>query len=546
MQRALLCPRPPYSANSTLSPFLRKICPVVVPELARVKQSRPFASPSPSPSPSTSTSTQRIAPLPTFHTSPSILLDTDEEMATSSEAHAQESTGSLFWDSQLSVKEAFLASLADPSSSEPWTVVMGNEAGDLDSMASALAHAYLLNTVDGTRAVALVLTPRQSLRLRPENELALKLTRPDSSHETLNSLEDVLLCADDLPVTASTLISKGVKFALVDHNSLLPSFRPEGESANTIDSAVTAILDHHADDGNHLSASPRTVELAGSCASIVGSYWSASLPVGAQGLGGQPLLPSEVAKLLLSAILIDTNGLKAGGKALDVDWKAVEFLWPLTGMAVADETTSSSVVSISATDRSAPARLKQLADELNEVKNNVSHLTLPDLLARDYKSYAIPSAYFTSSDVHLGLASVPLSLKSILTREKPSTDWSTLVDSLEAFAQAERLTLVGVLTSYKSETKNKRKRELLLYSPSTVPSAEVDHLWNSFVPRLESSAVLDLGEWKVAAGEKSLPGWGSEWKGGRGQVWSQKQSDATRKQVAPVLKEALGGVALDV
>lgn len=540
MQRALLCPRPPYSANSTLSPFLRKICPVIVPELARVKQARPFASPSPS------TSTQRIAPLPTLHTSPSNPLDTDEKMATSSETHAHESTGSLFWDSQLSVKEAFLASIANPSSSEPWTVVMGNEAGDLDSMASALAHAYLLNTVDGKRAVALVLTPRQALRLRPENELALKLTRPDSGHETLGSLEDVLLCADDLPVSASTLISKGVKFALVDHNSLLPPFRPEGESANTNDSAVTAILDHHADDGNHLSASPRTVELAGSCASIVGSYWAHRLPVGTQGLGGQPLLPSEVAKLLLSAILIDTNGLKAGGKALDIDWKAVEFLWPLTGMAAADETTSSSIVSISAASRSAPARLKQLADELNEVKNNVSHLTLSDLLARDYKSYAIPSAYFTSSDVHLGLASVPLSLKSILTREKPSTDWSTLVDSLETFARAERLTLVGVLTSYKSETKNKRKRELLLYSPSTVPSAEVDHLWNSFVPRLESSAVLDLGEWKVAAGEKSLPGWGTEWKGGRGQVWSQKQSDATRKQVAPVLKEALGGVALDV
>jgi len=457
------------------------------------------------------------------------------------------STGSLLWDAQISLREAFLASLAGESSSTtPWVVVMGNEAGDLDSMASALAHAHLLNTLEGIRAVPLILTPRAALRLRPENELALRLTRPDAGQETLDSLEHVLLCVDDLPVPTESLLARGVKFALVDHNSLLGPFRTQGgaSEADAVEASVVAILDHHADDGAHAAASPRIIDTsAASCASIVASHWASRLPKGATGLGGQPLLPTEVARLLLSAILIDSNGLKAGGKANDIDWSAIEFLWPLTGMAAASESTPA-VASISAADRTAPPNLKELADELNEVKNNVSHLSLPDLLARDYKAYAIPSPYFQSAaEVQLGLASIPVALKAILSRETPATPWPTFVAALDAYAVQEGLTLLGVLTSFKSETKGKRKRELLLYSPAHIAPAEVAGLWEAVVPRLEANELLSLGEWKPASLDATLA---ADWAGGRGQIWSQKKAEATRKTVAPVLREILsGGVSED-
>lgn len=552
MQR-VLCPRPSFN-TSTVRPLLQRICsPVASPKLALTGadlklQNRPLASPSITSSSARHVAAPHAAPTPA---APNQLPPPppDEMVAQPASAVADQSTGSLFWDSQISLKEAFLASLSGPPSDAPWVVVMGNEAGDLDSLASSLAHAYLLNTVEGVRAVPLILTPRAALRLRPENELALRLTRPEAGHETLGSLEDVLLCVDDLPIPTDALLPRGgIQFALVDHNALLAPFRPAGGASDgdrSVEASVIGILDHHADDGAHDAASPRIIDTtAASCASIVASYWATRLPAGGQGLGGQPLLPAEVARLLLSAILIDSNGLKAGGKANDIDWAAVEFLWPLTGMASAREATDAAVASVSAASRAAPPRLKELADELNEVKNDVGHLTLPDLLARDYKAYAIPSAYLQSAPaVQLGLASVPVSLKRILSRAEPATPWPAFVAGLDAYATEHRLTLLGVLTSFKSETKGKRKRELVLYSPAGVDPADAASLWAAFVPRLEASELLSLGPWKAAAANAD-DGWAVDWAGGHGQVWSQRKADATRKTVAPVLREVLsGGVA---
>ncbi|KAI7685221.1 hypothetical protein KC353_g20899, partial [Hortaea werneckii] len=57
-----------------------------------------------------------------------------------------------------------------------WTLVQGNEAGDLDSMTAALAWAYHLEhsaeELGGSRkAIALLQTPTDALDLRPENKL---------------------------------------------------------------------------------------------------------------------------------------------------------------------------------------------------------------------------------------------------------------------------------------------------------------------------------------------------------------------------------------
>lgn len=49
---------------------------------------------------------------------------------------------------------------------------MGNEGGDLDSMASALTWAYHLGHVDPSRpAIGLLQTPEDALDLRPENKV---------------------------------------------------------------------------------------------------------------------------------------------------------------------------------------------------------------------------------------------------------------------------------------------------------------------------------------------------------------------------------------
>ncbi|KAG2134148.1 uncharacterized protein EDB93DRAFT_848392 [Suillus bovinus] len=57
---------------------------------------------------------------------------------------------------------------------EGWTVVMGNEAGDLDSLASALGYAWLRSNTSG-KAIAYITTPREDFVLRTENLHALGL-----------------------------------------------------------------------------------------------------------------------------------------------------------------------------------------------------------------------------------------------------------------------------------------------------------------------------------------------------------------------------------
>ncbi|KAG2336044.1 hypothetical protein BDR05DRAFT_165594 [Suillus weaverae] len=67
---------------------------------------------------------------------------------------------------------------------EGWTVVMGNEAGDLDSLASALAYAWLRSNTSG-KAIAYITTPKEDFVLRAENVHALGLAGINHSFEEL-------------------------------------------------------------------------------------------------------------------------------------------------------------------------------------------------------------------------------------------------------------------------------------------------------------------------------------------------------------------------
>ncbi|KAG8972732.1 Exopolyphosphatase, partial [Tulasnella sp. 427] len=162
----------------------------------------------------------------------------------------------VFSDFLVQTKKQFLKDLEEKKTEE-WTVVMGNEAGDLDSLASSLAYSYLASKLRNSPTVALVQTPRTDFYLREENRYALTLANLDPSSSEL-------LCIDDIP-TSSPLNSSITKFVLVDHNTLLPAFRGPGR--------VVGIIDHHEDDKNHLDAEFREIERVGSCTSLVAKHF---------------------------------------------------------------------------------------------------------------------------------------------------------------------------------------------------------------------------------------------------------------------------------
>lgn len=367
-------------------------------------------------------------------------------------------------------KERFLRDLA--SGSQDWTVVTGNEAGDLDSIASAIGYAFLSGD---SNIIPLVQTPRDSLHLRPENMLAFSRASVDSA---------LLLTSSDIPPPPAPQPSK---YVLVDHNRLLPSLSGE----------VVAILDHHSDEEQHPNANPRVIKPVGSCASLVGTHFSDKWKT-----GSTDNLQS-VALLLLSAILIDTGGLKAGGKAVDTDYEAAKLLVPHTGLA-----TASSMANV---EGQVPSALDQYSRQLLATKSSVEHLSTKDLLRRDYKEYVY-------ADLRVGLATVPIGLKFLVKRNTEEF-WN----DVDAYMADQKLDILGVLTTYRSAKKRKHRRQLLfVVKPGN--------------PDLEDKVFTGIGrDSELQCEERRIAGMGKR----RARCWRQGNVKATRKQVAPLVKRIL-------
>ncbi|KAG1759379.1 hypothetical protein EDD22DRAFT_906342, partial [Suillus occidentalis] len=276
---------------------------------------------------------------------------------------------------------------------------MGNEAGDLDSLASALGYAWLRSNTSG-KAIAYIPTPKEDFTLRAENLYALGLAG-------INHPFEELYCSDD------PMPSQVSQFALVDHNVLRTTYASSTAS-------VVAVIDHHEDEGQYKdTANPRIVEPAGSCSSLVARSY--------QSFSNLSISP-ELSTLLLSAILIDTHGLKMGGKALDVDREAAAFLIPQSLLAHNEEV---SALSDNQKITHLPS-VQSLSATLGEKKLSVSHLSTRDLLRRDYKEYifSMPvseDATQSSNVIKVGLATVPLRLSAFFASSsypiKEIQDW---------------------------------------------------------------------------------------------------------------------------
>ncbi|KAJ3916783.1 exopolyphosphatase [Lentinula edodes] len=403
-----------------------------------------------------------------------------------------------------SSKEQYIQDARNGSgNAKEWTVVMGNEAGDLDTIASSIAFSWLRTKALNQPSVSLLRMDRDDLNLRAENLHALALAGVSRPKDQLLFVTDVI---NFHPFPSH-------KFALVDHNRLSSAFTPEGQPL------VVAIVDHHADENLYVdSAEPRIITSSGSCASHIVTLLS-SLTVE---------IPPELATLLLSAILIDTDGLKPGGKAIDVDRKAADFLLPRS-------TFASSVNMLETTDAAPsgpvfkPEFIQTLSDELSTKKNDVSHLGPRDLLRRDYKEYEFVLPWHAAEpQIRAGLSTVPVKLEDWAVDGKLETEG-------EAWMKERGLHIFGVLTAYRGATKGKRKREMAWIIRTDTPPTDgfdfealTERLWSG----LEADSVLELKEHKKFAhgtqGPISVPEL-------RVRCYMQNPH-ATRKVIAPVLK----------
>ena len=392
----------------------------------------------------------------------------------------------------------------------------------------------------GATAVSLTQTPRAELRLRAENLHAFELAN-------LNPETDIL-CIDDIPQPPSPDAPfPSSSFALVDHNRLQSRFA----RANP-DARVVAVIDHHEDEGLYReSADPRLIVVpTGSCASLVAGLFEDHLS--ASGASEEEVMPPELAAMLLCSVLVDTNGLKPGGKAESADLRAARFLIPratgaLQHIMVHSTTPALSALAVSEPPSESPQNavlggvkeeaphetpgVQELNTALQERKASVAHLGTLDLLKRDYKEYAMSPARTPGQEIRVGLSSVPVGFASWLPRH--GDFWT----ETERFMEERGLTVLGILTSFRDAEKvgksgrgkHRREQMYVVRGDKELATALFDALEEAEALKLKRRKFPEYGVHN---------GFGDEF---RARVWKQKNVDATRKATAPLVKSIIEG-----
>ena len=166
---------------------------------------------------------------------------------------------------RLPAASALASFLAGPTVQLPRAVVcIGNDAGDIDSLASALGLAVVLQQREpGVLYVPCAPFARRDFRLRQDASLLFgHCARLDDAGAPAE-----LMHLDELGGGATPWRAAGsLSVALTDHNVCLP-----GVAEAVGGAPVEAIVDHHNDEAKHLdTVTLREVDPAvGSCCSLV-------------------------------------------------------------------------------------------------------------------------------------------------------------------------------------------------------------------------------------------------------------------------------------
>ncbi|KAI7007161.1 hypothetical protein D0869_14191 [Hortaea werneckii] len=383
--------------------------------------------------------------------------------------------------------------------------VIGNESADLDSITSAIVYGYIqTSTLESMRAqkfyIPVTNIPASDLSLRPELTALLK-------HAAISPSD--LITLDDLESIPLNLSKSS--WTLVDHNAL------QGALGQHYRASVTGCIDHH-DDEHHVpsTAEPRLITKSGSCSSLVANHcrdvWdvvaSSSSAIGAalgqssDGLTDDAAFTTtwdaQLAKLGLGSVLIDTVNMTAEHKVTEHDKKAVRYL----------------EARINASPRVGKGYDRdRFFTEINDAKSDVDSLSVRDVLRKDYKQWS-------EGGIELGVTSV---VKPIAWLEKKAE--KGVVDESVKFAKSRGLKLFAIMTAFTNES-GEFARQLLLIA---LEGGKVKEAAERFSKQCTEELKLQNDSVQLASRD------GVAWI----QCWEQKNLAASRKRVAPLLREAM-------
>ena len=396
---------------------------------------------------------------------------------------------------------------------------------DLDSFASSLLHAYLSypgpSPTQQSNILPILPIPRADLNLRPEFIYLLSV---------LKIPKQDLIFIDDIP--SSILTGAGGwtaaknEVVLVDHNAL------QGKIFSPTRTVVRGVIDHHKDEGKYLDADPRIIEVSGSCTSLVTSWGRSKWGDWGNGPGVR-----QAAKLALAAILIDTSNMQT--RVTPHDRSAVEFLESKLGgggVGIVDDSEGNEVEGASTKQ---PWNSTNFYLKLFEAKCSLDSLSTYDILRKDFKAFTTTSPPDTIENkpgrttptLVLGISSVVKPLPYLASSPRGGPE--ALVSTLYKFSQERNIDVAAVMASFTDEATGRFSRQLLVWEISE--EAHRAEYMKQFVKWAESEkGAMGL---QPLGGEEGLRG--LEDGEGRRRVWRQGNTDMSRKQVAPGMRECL-------
>ncbi|KAL7548121.1 hypothetical protein ACHAWF_011454, partial [Thalassiosira exigua] len=503
------------------------------------------------PPPSTSPGTSRARTSGTFHPVPTFAFDRSAgagasagpvrrrtEMAAARGAQGRGRGGDFA--SYLSSVPSILGDSIDVRNGSI-RVVIGNEAGDADSIISALGWAYVKTLEETARekdaaeggrhaVVPVVSVPRADLALRRDVLLLLDLAGIDAG---------VLLCTDNDVVTqqllpATTDNGEGstprTTVTLVDHNRIRSSL-------SHLSSLVSEIADHHEDEGDHggvtLESGNRIVAFEDGRATVASTCTLVTERL-LKSIESDAAVDGRLGLILLGVILLDSvNMLPAAGKGTPCDQTAISALLERTDWSSLEGMVPT-LLDARALGKVFPQGTGRAPDQtglfeaLSGAKNDPKfwdEMSGTDCLRIDYKLFSVPPPDGSSelrpgpsSVSSIGLSSVLLTLDSLLS--KPGFG-----GHLASFVTSSGADLFGVLAV--TFVDGAPRRELLL----AAANEDVVDSFAEFLTGHPDAAFLELverdrGECADAISEGSRLAV---------RVFAQGNGKGSRKQVAPVL-----------
>ena len=280
-------------------------------------------------------------------------------------------------------------------------VVIGNEAADIDSIASSIVYAFFKENTNQKKEeifIPVINILENDLRLR--NEAVFLFSQAGIKPKNLIFIDQINL--------KELAEKQKLKLILVDHNKI-------SHKQEFLSRYIEEVIDHH-DDEKANNNIIKTIEKTGSTATLVGEKIIKE---------GRSLLDKASAVTLSGAILLDTSNLSyKSGKTTEKDIKVLNYL-----------------ISEYKINRA------ELYKNLSFEKHNISNLSSRDILRKDYKEWIMGRK-------KTGFSSIGISLKEWLKKDPG------LCEEINNYYIENSLDILFIMIAY---TDTQFKRELVLF-----------------------------------------------------------------------------------